>query len=166
MPSSEEASFEVVESELALHVLIDTLCSPALLEQVDDVLAREFCRHGSQMKSGGFGLVVAPFGYEPDMLSLGGIDPIIVRRHNTLEGEARREFLATTLAPRAAMKGLAGGELTSADRIAAATIERVETPDGDGWGWAVWDDFAKVFVDKVVDSQSLSDFLCNLTSSV
>ncbi len=41
VPASKRASFEVVKTELALQVLVDSLRAPALLEQIDDVLARQ-----------------------------------------------------------------------------------------------------------------------------
>ena len=75
MPAAKRPPFEVVETELALHVLIHPFGPPALLEQIDDVLAGQICGQCREVKSR-FLFVVAPLGHQPDRLAITRVDPV------------------------------------------------------------------------------------------
>src|SRR5262245_59808231 len=130
MPAAERSSLEVVEPQLALHVLVHALGAPALFEKIDDVRAWQVGRHGREMKAPRLGLVVTPLADEPHVLALRWIGAVVMRRHDALEREARGELPLAAFAPRVPAKALRHRDIAGADRIAVPSAERVEAPEG------------------------------------
>ena len=87
VPAGERATFEVVESELALQVLVHPLGAPALLEDPDDLLPAHAPRQRSEREFRGLLLAVDPLGNEPERIPIGDGDPVVVHGLHAHEAE-------------------------------------------------------------------------------
>ena len=81
VPAEEGATFEVIETELALHILVDALGAPALLDETDEALPTLAPRREiEEMKLGRLGLAVLPFHEQTNVLAYRRVDAIVVVR--------------------------------------------------------------------------------------
>src|SRR5271165_7134440 len=91
VPSAPASSLEVVEAQLALHVLVDALGPPALLEDAHHLLGAELPGDRDQREVGGLGLGLGPFD-DQVLLDAGNA--------NATPSESRAEGSRAALAPR------------------------------------------------------------------
>src|SRR6266567_1330857 len=129
VPSGEGAAFEMVESKLALEVLVHPLGAPALLEDPDDLLATHASRQCGEREFRGFLLAVEPLSNEPERLSISNGAPVIVCGLHADEAEARAEFRLRAVAPGDLPECLASecnSEIKHSGRLAAGPTETVE----------------------------------------
>ena len=94
MPSGERASFEVVESELALEVLIHALGAPPFLEEQHNLFLAHALGERREVKLGRLGLGVGPVSDEPLCLPGSERHAVIVCRLDAHERESRAQVLA------------------------------------------------------------------------
>ena len=86
VPAWKGSSFEVVEPELTLQLLVGALGPPPLLDDADDLLLAHATRQRREVVLGGLGLTIAPFHDEPDVLTTHRWD-------RTKEPSLRKHFL-------------------------------------------------------------------------
>src|SRR5262245_51926320 len=86
VPAAEAAAFEMVETELAFEVLVDTLGAPSLFEQVDQ-LDEGHAPVGREVKVARRVVVVAPLADEPYAIAAAWLAAIVGRRHYADEGK-------------------------------------------------------------------------------
>nr|WP_157758912.1 hypothetical protein [Cystobacter fuscus] len=66
VPTREAAALVVVEPELSLQILVDTLGSPALHDEANELLLCHAARHGDKEVVGWIGLFLAPLDEQPE----------------------------------------------------------------------------------------------------
>src|SRR5271156_5990157 len=69
MPASEAPSFEVVEPQLALHLFVSGLRTPALFDDAHELLLAHRSRQRRQRVLGRLLLAVGPFDEQPERLA-------------------------------------------------------------------------------------------------
>ena len=89
MPASIAPTFEVVEAELPLHVLIRAFCAPALLDVKYEHFDREVLGKRGEVKLAGGILAVLPLHEQPQRLSVGTLDTFIRDRQHAAGCVAR-----------------------------------------------------------------------------
>lgn len=73
------ATFEVVEAELALHLLVVALDSPTKLREVHEPLQRGLGRQVRQIQLAGLLLATRPLAEKPHVVTRGGATRMPVR---------------------------------------------------------------------------------------
>ena len=104
VPAGEASAFEVVESELSLQVLVDTLSRPSLHHEPDELQPGDGLVQGGEEVVGRFLFAVAPLDEEP----LGVGFRMDAGRHDSPERKAGGEILPGPLTPGAAAKAAVG----------------------------------------------------------
>src|ERR1019366_1831612 len=135
VPAGETATFEVVEAEFALHLLVDQLGPIALLEGTDDLLLAHRAFERRERELGRRLLALGPFGDQPDRLVRAGVETVVVGDLHAAEREARRHFAALapgrSLAPRDAAKCLRAQlahDVARTGRLSAPSFLAIEPP--------------------------------------
>src|SRR5579859_770303 len=134
MPSGEGASFEVVESELSLELLIAALGLPTLLDDADDLFLAHATPQTREEEFRRFALSLWPFDDEPDRLAQLRLAAVVVRGLDSAEDEARRELSTRTrtVAPRDLSERAltdVDTEVAYVDGVSATMALRIEQPD-------------------------------------
>src|SRR5260221_6196462 len=104
MPPFEAATFEVIESELALQLLVNALGLPTLFDRANDLLRGHAMSERREIELRRFCIVFEPFDDEPDRLPLRDGHVVVVCGLHATKREARRESLFGAGAPRHAPK--------------------------------------------------------------
>ena len=129
VPAWEAPSLEVVDAELALQVLVDTLGPPSLHDDPDEFPLVDVLGQGRKEVVGRLLLAVAPLNEEPLGIGL-GIDAC---RCDSPKREARGEVLFGPFPPGAAPEAVAGlysqREVANVHRVAPETGLRVSDPN-------------------------------------
>src|ERR1700733_11554930 len=104
MPSREGATFEVIEPQFPLEVLVHAFGPPALFEDADDLLVAHASCQRRQDELRGLALAFGPLSDEPERLAIGECDAVVVRRLHAHETEARAHLASRPVAPDQAAK--------------------------------------------------------------
>ena len=119
MPSREASALEVVEPELALEIFVSAFGSPALHNDADEPLSADAGGQRREEVVGRLVFAIAPFDQQPERLTLSKRHCIVVRRHDTVGGEACAEVTLGAFAPSATAELSASmeveGEVAHAD---------------------------------------------------
>src|SRR5271165_2530204 len=118
VPSGERTSLEVVEPELALHLFIDTLGAPSLLEDAYDLLLAQPASQRCEEELGGLFLAVGPLEDQP----YGGASLGVMGDLYAAEGEPREHLALRSVAPCDATECVGAErarDLLDLDRVAA-----------------------------------------------
>ena len=113
MPAEETSSLEVVEPELALHLLVDPLGAVALLEQTHELLFAHLATERGEREFRRFNFAIRPLDDEPDGFTLCGLSSVIVCDLHPAERKPRTELAALR---HRSLGGWAGSCLKSEER--------------------------------------------------
>ncbi len=126
VPAAETPSFEVVEAELALQVLVDALGAPALHDDADELSLGDVFGQGREEVVSGLLLAVAPLDEEP----LGVALRVGAGRRDSPEGEAGGKILFCPFFSGAAAEAAPlfdpQRQVPHAHRVASAARLRIE----------------------------------------
>src|SRR5258708_23556100 len=92
MPTGETPPLEVVEPELALHLLVDALGAVALLEEANELLLAHLPTQRGERKFRRFSFAIGPLDEEPDGFALCGFGSVIGGDLHPAEREPRTEL--------------------------------------------------------------------------
>ena len=91
MPTRERAALEVVQTELALELLVRALGAPAFLDDAHDLLLGHAPRQGREHELRGLRFALRPLDHEPHRLAVARVGAVVVSDLDGAQREARRE---------------------------------------------------------------------------
>src|SRR6516165_5027618 len=106
VPAWEPTPFEMIEAQLALHIFVNALGAPALLDQANQLLPshRDSGIEMDKVKLRRRRLAVLPLHEEPNILAHRRRDTVVVKGNNPAHGKACGELLLGPLTPGSAAK--------------------------------------------------------------
>src|SRR5450755_3945514 len=104
VPAAEAAPLEVVEPKLALHLLVDGLRSPALLERAHDLLGRHRARQRRERVLRRLLLTFGPLDEQPERLARCRLGAVVMPDLHAPKREVGAELAPRSLAPGDAAK--------------------------------------------------------------
>ena len=134
MPTGETSPLEVVEPELALHLLVDALSAVALLEEAHKLLLAHLATQRGEREVRRFSFTVGPLDEEQYWFALCGFRPIIICNFHSAECESRAELAPLrrrSIAPRDAAERLGSKPRRDGTRVLGVgdtPLKRIEPP--------------------------------------
>ena len=90
VPASEASTFEVIEAELTLEVLVGAFGSPSLFDVPDELFSRHVFRAGDEIEFGRLFLAVLPLHQEPQDVSLSSRNALVCNGQDSPRGKSCR----------------------------------------------------------------------------